>query len=84
MDEFQKLVGERTTLLDQAQALVDAGVTAGSLSEDDDKKIGELHNQAEALTAKINDLQAANDRAAKAQETQNKLKATATLRCTPL
>ena len=76
MDEFQKLVGERTTLLDQAQALVDAGVAAGSLSEDDDKKIGELHNQAESLTAKINDLQAANDRAAKAQETQNKLKAT--------
>jgi hypothetical protein len=76
MDEFAKLVGERTTLLDQAQALVDAGVTAGSLSEDDDKKITDLHNQAEALTAKINDLQAANDRAAKAQETQNKLKAT--------
>ena len=76
MDEFQKLVGERTTLLDQAQALVDAGVTAGSLSEDDDKKIGELHAQAEALTVKINDLQAANDRAAKALEAQNKLKAT--------
>lgn len=76
MDEFQKLVGERTALLDQAQALVDAGVTAGSLSEDDDKKITDLHAQAEALTAKINDLQAANDRAAKALEAQNKLKAT--------
>ena len=76
MDEFQKLVAERTTLLDQAQALVDAGVTAGSLSEDDDKKIGDLHAQAEALTAKINDLQAANDRAAKALEAQDKLKAT--------
>lgn len=76
MDEFQKLVGERTALLDQAQGLVDAGVTAGSLSEEDDKKITELHNQAEALTAKINDLQAANDRAAKALDAQNKLKAT--------
>jgi HK97 family phage major capsid protein len=76
VDEFQKLVGERTALLDQAQALVDAGVTAGSLSEDDDKKIADLHAQAEALTAKINDLQAASDRAAKALEAQNKLKAT--------
>jgi HK97 family phage major capsid protein len=76
VDKFDELVTQRTTLLDQAQALVDAGVTAGFLTEEDDKKITDLHSQAEALTAKINELQAANDRAAKALETQNKLKAT--------
>ena len=43
MDEFEKLVAQRTSLLDQAQALVDAGVAAGSLSEDDDKKITDFH-----------------------------------------
>lgn len=72
--KFEDLVAQRTSLLDQAQVIIDAAAESGALSAEDDAKIAAFHEQADGLKAQIDELQASNDRAASAIEKQNALR----------
>jgi len=72
--KFDELVQKRTGLLDQAEQILNLAADAQALTAEQETEVGKLHAEAETLKAQIDEMQAANDRAAAMQAKQEELR----------